>query len=379
MEPIQLFVPTFRIKECLAEIEECLEKGWTGLGFKTVEIENAWCEYTGLPHSHFLSSATAGLHLAVKILKEIDEWSAGDEVISTPLTFVSTNHAIRYEGLKVVFADVDQYLCLDPDDIERRVTPRTRAVVFVGIGGSTGQLERVMEVCRVHSLRLIIDAAHMAGTLLRGKTPGIGADAIVYSFQAVKNLPTADLGMICFKDPELDKIARQQSWLGIDKDTYSRSTSSAGAYKWLYSVPHLGYKYHGNSITAAIALVQLRYLDHDNAYRHQLSHWYNEGFQGDNRISLVPTPAGCHSSRHLYQILVANRDELILALNNEQIYPGVHYRDNTEYPMYEYASGTCLRAKSVSNSVISLPLHLRLRRSDVLRIVDCLLRNVRGS
>jgi dTDP-4-amino-4,6-dideoxygalactose transaminase len=110
MEPIQLFVPTFRIEETLAEIRVCLEKGWTGLGYKTVEFEEAWKAYTGLPHAHFLNSATAGLHLAVRVLKEMDNWGDQDEIISTPLTFVSSNHAILYENLKVVFADIDEYL-----------------------------------------------------------------------------------------------------------------------------------------------------------------------------------------------------------------------------------------------------------------------------
>src|ERR1700675_3112541 len=107
MQPIQLFVPTFRVEECLAEIRECLEKGWTGLGYKTVEFEKAWCAYTGLPHSLFLSSATAGLHLAINVLKAACGWEDGDEIIATPITFVSTNHAILYERLKPVFADVD--------------------------------------------------------------------------------------------------------------------------------------------------------------------------------------------------------------------------------------------------------------------------------
>src|SRR5881394_596340 len=112
--PIHLFVPSFRVDECLAGIRECLEKGWTGLGFKTVEFEAAWAAYTGLPHAHFLNSATAGLHLAVKLLKEQHGWADGDEIITTPLTFVSTNHAILYERMRPVFADVDEYLCLDP-------------------------------------------------------------------------------------------------------------------------------------------------------------------------------------------------------------------------------------------------------------------------
>ena len=105
---IQLFVPNFRVDECLDEIRECLEKGWTGLGFKTVEMENKWKEYTGLPHAHFLSSNTVGLHLALHMFKTEFGWADGDEVISTPLTFVSSNHAIVYTNLQPVFADVDE-------------------------------------------------------------------------------------------------------------------------------------------------------------------------------------------------------------------------------------------------------------------------------
>ena len=135
---IQLFVPSFRVNECLAQIRECLEKGWTGLGFKTIEFEKAWGEYTGLPHSHFLSSNTVGLHLALHVFKTRYGWNDGDEVIVTPLTFVSSNHAVMYEGLHPVFADVDDSLCMDPTDVERKITPKTRAVMFVGIGGNVG-------------------------------------------------------------------------------------------------------------------------------------------------------------------------------------------------------------------------------------------------
>ena len=195
MEPIHLFVPTFRIDESLAEIRECLEKGWTGLGFKTVAFEKAWSEHTGLPHSHFLNSASAGLHLAFKLLKEADGWQPGDEVITTPLTFVSTNHAILYEDLRPVFADVDEHLCLDPRSIAERITPRTRAVCFVGLGGNAGRYEEVRDLCRERGLRLILDAAHMAGTWIGDRHAGWDADATVFSFQAVKNLPTADSGM----------------------------------------------------------------------------------------------------------------------------------------------------------------------------------------
>ncbi|MCJ2073096.1 DegT/DnrJ/EryC1/StrS family aminotransferase [Methylobacterium sp. J-030] len=361
---IQLFVPTYRIDECLNEIRECLEVGWTGLGYKTVKFEEAWKQYTGLPHAHFVNSATAGLHLAVRILKKHYGWEEGDEIISTPITFVSTNHAILYEGLKVSFADVDEYGCLCPLSVRKAINCRTRAIVFVGLGGNVGELEQIREICAEHRLRLILDAAHMAGTRFRGVVPGRDADAVVYSFQAVKNLPTADSGMICFNDAEHDKAARQMSWLGIDKDTFTR-TNSAGAYKWYYDVPDLGYKDHGNSIMAAIGLVQLRYLDHDNAYRRQIAQWYDELLGSYSNIRRVPITAGCESSRHLYQVRVERRDEVLLALNNANIFPGVHYRDNREFSMYDQSVAHCPNASEYSNQVISLPLHLRMSRDDV--------------
>ena len=367
---IQLFTPTFAVDECLEEIRDCLEKGWTGLGYKTVRFEEAWRAYTGLEHAYFLNSATAGLNLAVEILKEGYGWKDGDEVITTPLTFVSTNHAIPLAGLKAVFADIDNTNCLSPASVKERITERTRAVIYVGMGGNTGHYEEIVEICREHNILLILDAAHMAGTRLHGEIPGKEAEVVIYSYQAVKNLPTADSGMICFKRQDFDEIARKKGWLGINKDTYSR-TVNAGNYKWKYDVEYIGQKLHGNSIIASIALVQLRYLDRDNAYRRQLAAWYREEFEKyPALVELISVPEGCSSSCHLFQILVEHRDEMILALNSAGIYPGVHYTDNTLYRMYAYAQGTCPRASWVSDHVISLPMHMRLTYDDVRYICD---------
>ncbi len=366
---IQLFRPVYEIDECLAEIRECLSAGWTGTGYKTLQFEEAWKAYTGLPNALFLNSATAGLHLAVKILKSRLGWRDGDEVISTPLTFVSTNHAVLYEGLRVRFADVDESLCLDPDSVASRITPRTRAVMYVGFGGNSGQYRRIADLCEEHGLALILDAAHMAGTRLLGVHAGAGAAATVFSFQAVKNLPTADSGMVCFADEADDRHARKLSWMGINKDTYSRTTSDA-SYKWMYDVEELGYKYHGNSIMAAIGLVQLKYLDRDNAYRRQLAHWYDEFLSGNPRIKSVPISPGCESSRHLYPVLVDDRDEVILALNNVGVAPGVHYRDNTLYAMYRDGDKTCPIARQKSERLLSLPMHLGIGRNEVEYVAE---------
>jgi len=373
MEPIQLFVPTFRIEECLEEIRICLEKGWTGLGFKTVEFEKAWCDYTGLPYGHFVNSATSSLHLAVRMLKEQGNWADGDEIISTPITFVSTNHAILYEKLHPIFADVDDYLCLDPASIADRITPKTRAVMFVGLGGNTGQLPGVVRLCKDRGLKLILDASHMTGTRwANGIHVGGEADASVFSFQAVKNLPTADSGMICFSDPKLDTEVRKWTWMGISKDTYTRTTSQ-GTYKWHYDVEYEGFKYHGNSIMAAIGLVSIKYVDQDNAYRRQLADWYDYMLEGNKKINIVRMAPECVPSRHLYQVLVNQRDEVMLALNQANIFPGVHYRDNTLYKMYAYAQGTCPRSHAASEQIISLPLHMRLTYPQVKYIAEKLI------
>ncbi len=367
---IQLFTPKFDVDACLNEIRKCLEIGWTGLGFKTIEFEERWKEYTGLPHAHFLNSATAGLNLAFEIMKEEYSWRDGDEVITTPLTFISTNHAITLSGLKAVFADVDDTLCLDPESVEKLITPKTRAVTFVGLGGNTGEYKKIVDICTKYNLKLVLDAAHMAGTRLYGEIPGKEAEVVIYSFQAVKNLPTADSGMICFKRADFDAIARKKAWLGISKDTYAR-TNSGGNYKWRYDVEYVGYKYHGNSIMAAIGLVELQHLDANNAFRRQIANWYKQGFSNySNNIKLVRVPDGCESAQHLFQIIVDNRDGLLAFLNENDIFPGVHYVDNTQYSMYDYAKGTCSNASYISDHVLSLPLHLNLTYADVQFIIS---------
>jgi len=392
MNKINVLKPKYRTEEVLDEIKICLDKGWTGMGYKTIEFEEAWKEYTKLPHAHFLQSNTVGLHLALNVFKKQEGWTDGDEVITTPLTFVSTNHSILYENLKPVFADVDEYLCLDPKSIKEKITDKTKAIMYVGMGGNAGQLNEIKSICEHHNLKLILDAAHMSGTYTRESAPdpswgytvchcGWEADVTVFSFQAVKNLPTADSGMICFKEEKYDKLARQLSWLGIDKDTYSRSDNE-GSYKWRYDVPNVGFKYHGNSIMASIGLVQLKYLDEDNDKRNKIAKIYDELLKDEKWIQKIENSWETHkSSKHLYQVLIRapkrllnspseKRDKVINKLYENQIYPGVHYVNNINYPMYKYAKGTCPNAEWYSNELITLPIHLDLTKEDCVKVIN---------
>jgi len=377
MKNIQVFVPKFRKEEVLAEIEQCLDKAWTGIGFKTVEIENKWKEYTGFKNAHFLNSNTVGLHLAVKILKYVNQWKDKDEIITTPLTFVSTNHAIKYENLKPIFADIDDSLCIDPIDVESKITKKTRAIMFVGMGGNIGKYKEIKDLCEKYNLKFIFDAAHCAGTKMidnhngvcfEENHVGLDADVSIFSFQAVKNLPTADSGMICFKNKDYDQLARKMSWLGIDKDTFSR-TNSKGKYKWDYDVPTLGYKYHGNSIMAGMALVGLKYLDDDNKRRREIAKIYDSGLKNIKGIKLIKHNPECKSSRHLYQIIVPYRNEIMEFLNSKNIYPGVHYKDNTLYELYNDSYGTCPVAHKLSKKLITLPIHCNMTDDDCLYVI----------
>jgi dTDP-4-amino-4,6-dideoxygalactose transaminase len=250
--------------------------------------------------------------------------------------------------------------------------------MFVGIGGNTGKYNEIKELCEKYNLKLILDAAHMAGTKVeRSKFGSIStksqvgwdSDVTVFSFQSVKNLPTADSGMVCFKNKDYDTLARKLSWLGIDKDTFNR-TNSKGSYKWDYDVVDLGFKAHGNSIMASMGLVALKYLDEDNLRRREICELYDLHFEKEMGISPVLHNSNCESSRHLYQIRVSDRNRIMEYLNSNDVYPGVHYKDNTQYEMYSYARGTCPNSHVISEEVISLPLHMFLTNQEVEYIAD---------
>ena len=382
---IQVFKPKYRTEEVLEEIKECLEIGWTGMGFKTEKLEEEWKKYTNFNNAHFIASNTVGLQIALKVLKDVNKWKDEDEVITTPLTFVSSNHAILYNNLKPVFADVDEQLCLDVKSIESKITRKTKAVMFVGIGGNIGQYNEVRELCNKHDLKLILDAAHMAGTKVNKAFHGVAvtkshigwdADVSIFSFQSVKNMPTADGGMICFQNKDYDVLARKLSWLGISKDTFNR-TNSKGSYKWDYDVIDLGFKAHGNSVMASMGLVALKYLDEDNTRRREICQIYDEGFKNEELITPIPHNPECESSRHLYQIKVPDRNLIMEYLNANDIYPGVHYKDNTQYEMYSYAYGTCPNAHKLSEEVISLPLHMFLTEEDIKKVIKVVIKAVK--
>lgn len=360
---IPLFKPSYRTEECLQKISEILDVGWTGYGEECAQFEEDWKRYANLPHAHFLNSNTSGLHLAIEIFKRENAWLDDSEILTTPLTFIATNHSILTAGLVPRFVDVDESLSISVEQLERRLTSKCKAVLFVGLGGNVGNYLEVCDFCKNNGLILILDAAHMAGTKIDGQHIGLEADCAVFSFQAVKNLPTADSGMICFKNGGLDERARKLSWMGIDKSTFKRSTSSG--YQWHYSVDEVGFKYHGNSIMASIGRVSLKYLEADNEIRRNISNEYQKSLCELADLKIVNHDRKALSSRHLFQVRSNNRDALMQHLTDREIGTGVHYRNNLEYPMYKSQFYHAPVADKMSKEILSLPLFPSMTTSDI--------------
>ena len=367
MEPIPLFKPTYNIENCLNEIEECLKIGWTGMGYKTEQFEFKWCEYTKSKYSYFTNSSTSGLNLAVEILGRLNDWDESTEIITTPITFISTNHAILHRGYRPVFADCDNSGNISLASVKNCISKNTKCLIFVGLGGNFGELEEISGFCKSCGIKLIVDAAHMAGSRHNGHFPNHFGDITVYSFQAVKNLPTADSGMLCTQIEEIDTLVRRLGWLGINKDTFERS--KGGSYKWDYDVTDLGYKYHGNSIIASIGIAQLRELEQANAKRRTIAEWYNK-YLDYEYVQTIVHRNHKESSYHLCQILTQKRDELIQHLSENKIGAGVHYKDNTTYKLYDQFRSEALRARRLWTQLLSLPCHVDLSEDDVKRVAN---------
>jgi len=270
---VQLFHPKYRVDECLAEIREVLESGWTGYGPKSAQFEKEFCNFLGVKQGVFLNSATAALHIALRLL----DLPPQSRVATTPITFCSTNHVILYEGLTPVFCDVNpKTLCLSFDSIKKAIEEGAKAVLWVHYGGYVSsdfyQLMDYIDTYATH-VKVIEDCAHAAGSFYFNKkrVGSWGGNLACFSFQAVKNLPSSDSGFLVVPQLHLER-AKRLAWLGIDKSTYARTSSQKGEelYKWRYSISELGWKYNGNDIVAAVCLTQLKYLDADNAYRKQI-------------------------------------------------------------------------------------------------------------
>lgn len=372
---MQLFLPKYEVEECVDAIRKVLESGWTGCGPVCRQFEQDWSAFTGASHSHYMNSATAALHVALRLC----DLAPQSHVLTTPLTFVSTNAVILYENHIPVFVDINEDdLSLNADDfLLKKEKYKAKAAMWVHYGGNiSDHFYKVAEALKNElgkSFSLIEDCAHASGARYKdGKSLGSSPSTFsCFSFHSVKNLPTFDSGMLCVNSDVINDRARKLSWLGIDKDTFARTNSTqTDLYKWRYDVPELGWKYNGNDVAASIGRVQLKYLERDNQKRHQMFKWYKENLESNKNLKIMKHSP--NSSHHLFVLQVQNRDDLIKALKDNGIAAGVHYLPNNDFPIFQqyYKKGECPVLERISETLISLPNHLTLEKKDIDRVCE---------
>ncbi|MFH1741618.1 MAG: DegT/DnrJ/EryC1/StrS aminotransferase family protein [bacterium] len=362
---IPVFRPSITDEEIQA-VSEVLRSGWLGLGPKTKEFEDALKAYFGVPEVVALNSGTAALHLALRVL----DIGPGDEVIVPTITFVSTAHVVEYCGAHVVFADIDEEtLCVNPDDVRRKISGKTKAIFAVHYGGHPCEMDHLSDLAGARNVHLIEDAAHACGAIYRDIKIGALSLLTCFSFHAVKNLTCGEGGAISTTNPLFGRKLRELRWLGISKDTFSRSEVER-VYAWQYWVSELGYKYHLHDIGAAIGLVQLKRLEENNKKRRKIVERYNEAFKSHGWIERPPERPEVSSSWHIYHIKVPARDRLVAHLKRREIAPGVHYYPIHMHPYYASRDSQCPVAEEIWKRILTLPLYPDMTDEEIERVID---------
>jgi perosamine synthetase len=365
MKMIPVFKPSMGDDEIKA-VEQVLRSGWIGLGPKTKEFEEKFAHYVGADYAIGVNSCTAALHLALKVMNV-----EGGEVITTPMSFISTNHAVLYNNATPIFADIEEEtLNIRVDEIKKLITKKTKAILVVHYGGHPCDMDPILEIARGKGLKVIEDAAHACGASYKGRKIGEIGDATCFSFHAVKNLATGDGGMVTVRDRAIAERLRKLRWLDISRGTWDRSNGKA--YKWEYDVSEIGYKYHTNDILAAIGLVQLAKLDRTNARRREIVTKYNEAFNDLPWMKPLVEKNYARSANHNYVIRLMNgrRDDLIGYLGDNGISAGVHYIPNHMYQIYRRYYRKLPVAETVWMTLVTLPLFPDLSDAQVDHVIN---------
>lgn len=366
-------------EEEIAAVVETLRSGWITVGPRTQELEEAFASYIGSPHAVAVSSCTAALHLALDAL----ELNPEDEVITSTLTFTATGATIIHAGARPVLADcTPDTLNLDPADVARRITPRTRAIVPVHYAGHPAAMDELQDLADRHGLRVIEDAAHALPASYRGRRIGTLGAVTAFSFYATKNLCTGEGGMLTTSDADIAERLRTRRLHGMSRDAWRRYSKQGS---WRYDVSYPGFKYNMTDTAAAMGLVQLRRLPAMHRRRQELARLYNEELAGVPEVILPITLPEVEHAWHLYVIrliperLKIHRDAVIEALKEAGVGSQVHFIPLHLHSFYRDAFGLTPEqfpvASRAAETILSLPFFTLMSDDDV-RYVAATLRRV---
>jgi dTDP-4-amino-4,6-dideoxygalactose transaminase len=365
-----------------AAVLEVLDSGWLTTGARTKEFERRFAERVGAKHAVALNSATAGLHLALEALGI----GPGDEVIVPTWTFTATAEVVTYLGARPVLVDVDRRtLNLTPELVLAAVTPRTRAVMAVHIGGFPVDLERLVEMMDRRGIAVVEDAAHAFPSRIggpNGRYVGTFGKAGVYSFYATKTITTGEGGMLVTDDDAIAARARVMSLHGISRDAWNRYTAAGS---WYYEVEEAGFKYNMTDIAAALGIVQLDRAGELLAARRHLAAAYAAQLGGSAIAGLLELPPDTPDDAHAWHLyivrlaleqLTIDRAAVIDGLRQLGVGTSVHFIPLHLHPYYRrvwgYTAGDLPVAAGEYDRVISLPIWPGMTDGDVGRVTASL-------
>ncbi len=369
-------------EEDIQAVVEVLRSDWLTQGPAVEQFERAVAEYCGAKYAVAVANGTAALHLAALAAG----FGAGDEVITSPITFVASANCIVYAGATPVFADIDaQTYCIDPLQIKSKVTHQTKGLIPVHFTGQPCDMAAIKAIAEEHRLVVIEDAAHAIGASYEadGQTYQVGccahSDMTIFSFHPVKHMTTGEGGMITTNNPELyEKLCLLRTH-GITKDP-DKLTRNDGP--WYYEQQQLGFNYRITDLQCALGLSQLKRLDSFVERRRQIAELYNKAFASSDELIVPAQKSTAHSSWHLYMLRLRslNRKRVFETLREAGLGVNVHYIPVHLQPYYQqtfgFREGDFPKAEACYQGAITLPLYAAMSDEDVETVIKTVLASV---
>ncbi len=357
--------------EDIKAVADSLKGNWITTGPTIAAFEKAVAEYVGAKFAVAVNSGTAALDIAVGALG----LKPGDEAITTPLTFAATSNALVYNGIKPVFADIDpKTLNIDPADIRRKITPKTKLIIYVDYSGQPCKIDELRAIAEEHKLFLVEDAAHAIGAMYKGRRVGTFADMTIFSFHPVKHITTGEGGMVMTNNEQFFKKLMMLRTHGIDKDAGSRYGPNAG---WAYDMKMLGRNYRITDFQCALGISQLKRLDEFIARRKKLVAFYKRLLPAE--VLAIEEMPECSSAWHIFPVLLpkgVDRDAVFQKMRKANIGVNVHYipvyRHSYYQQNYPANPDDYPVTEDAFSRIITLPLFSKMTEQDAQDVVEAL-------
>jgi len=364
-------------EEEVEAVSEVLRSGWLTTGVKTAEFERRFADYLGVRHAVAVSSGTAALHLSLEAV----DLMPGDEVLVPTTTFTATAEAVTYTGARPVLVDIDpQTMNLDPEDAERKLTPRTRAIIPVHLGGQPAGMAAIHALARSRGLRVVEDAAHALPAWHEGRRVGTLSELTAFSFYATKTLTTGEGGMVTTDN---DDYASRLRWMRLHGIEQNRSDGPAMGKSWSYKVSHRGFKYNLTDLQSAIGIAQLARCDAMHRARLRIAQRYSDCFASSEALETPRCQPDCESSWHLYILrlrledLSIGRDRFIEELDQRGVSASVHFIPLHLQPWYQeqlgYEVGDFPVAEAQYQRCLSLPIYPGMTEDEIGHVIESVL------